>query len=232
MIDSGYVIAALLVTLCILAALDLWRQFAIKDEAQFELNYSKGITLNPQFWKIGYQLEDIEVRIDSQYERFQKILHNIDMNLAPRFVLNKNTLRNGNSIRNIEYTRKSRIVIHELEQNDTEIFQIRCEEKGPQLRVGLNDYRTDSRDECQIFTSPKVEEHIGPQHMFDLIHLDSGAFALRYVGNGMYVTAVPPPADNSRLPWKLVVGGPSIGAAETFRLTSEKYLYSALMGKL
>eukprot|EP01040_Poterioochromonas_malhamensis_P009189 gene9189-9971_t len=230
MIDSGYVIAALLVTLCILAALDLWRQFAIKDEAQFELNYSKGITLNPQFWKIGYQLEDIEVRIDSQYERFQKILHNIDMNLAPRFVLNKNTLRNGNSIRNIEYTRKSRIVIHELEQNDTEIFQIRCEEKGPQLRVGLNDYRTDSRDECQIFTSPKVEEHIGPQHMFDLIHLDSGAFALRYVGNGMYVTAVPPPSDNSRLPWKLVVGGPSIGAAETFRLTSEKYMYSALMG--
>mmetsp|Transcript_16649 Transcript_16649/g.18021 ORF Transcript_16649/g.18021 Transcript_16649/m.18021 type:complete len:571 (-) Transcript_16649:1521-3233(-) len=230
MIDSGYIIAALLVTLCILAALDLWRQFAIKDEAQFELNYSKGITLNPQFWKIGYQLEDIEVRIDSQYERFQKILHNIDMNLAPRFVLNKNTLRNGNSIRNIEYTRKSRIVIHELEQNDTEIFQIRCEEKGPQLRVGLNDYRTDSRDECQLFTSPKVEEHIGPQHMFDLIHLDSGAFALRYVGNGMYVTAVPPPADNSRLPWKLVVGGPSIGAAETFRLTSEKYLYSALMG--
>jgi hypothetical protein len=218
----------MLVLLCILAALDLWRQFAIKDEALWEKQYVGAVKSSQEFWNFGYRLEDLEIKIESQRERFNEVLHNADMNLAPKFVLGQTALRSN--IRNIEYTRKSRIILHEMEANDTEVFQIRCEKDGPQLRVGLNDFRTDSRDECQVFTSGKVEEHIGPQFMFDMVKLEGGSFGLRYVGNGMFVKAVPPPADNARAPWKLVVGGPVIGSAETFRLSSDGYLFSALMG--
>jgi hypothetical protein len=227
-IESGYVITCMLVLLCSLAALDLWRQFAIKDEALWEKQYSDAVKSTPEFWSFGYRLEDLEIKIESQKERFNEVLHNADMNLAPRFVLGQATLRSN--IRNIEYTRKSRIILHEMEQNDTEVFQIRCEKNGPQLRVGLNDYRSDPRDECQIFTSGRAEEHIGPQFMFDMVKLESGAFGLRYVGNAMFVKAVPPPQDNARAPWKLLIGGPVIGSAETFRLSPEGYLFSALMG--
>ena len=57
-----------------------------------------------------------------------------------------------------------------------------------------------------------------------------GEFALKSLANGLYVRAVAPPADHYDLPWKLVIGGPSIGAAERFRLTEDLYLYSDLIG--
>jgi hypothetical protein len=238
MLEPSYVITGLLILLCILAGLDLWRQVAVKDEAAWEEQYAKAVKHSQSFWNYGYRLEDLELKTEAQYNHLYNILHHIDMDLAPRFVLNKATLRNSNNLKNIEYTRKSRIILHDIEQNDTEIFHIHCEKDGPALRVGVNDYRSDNRDECQIFVSPKLidHDHFGPQYMFDLIHLDDleedekGAFALRYMGNGMFMKAVPPPSDNTRLPWKLVIGGPSIGAAEVFRLTEDGYLFSSLMG--
>lgn len=63
-----------------------------------------------------------------------------------------------------------------------------------------------------------------------MIFLDEDTMALRSLANDLFVRAVPPPQDAHELPWKLVVGGPLAGAAERFRITSDGYLYSPLMG--
>jgi hypothetical protein len=104
-----------------------------------------------------------------------------------------------------------------------------CEKDGPSLRFGLNDFRTDLRDECQIFANVKSNLKLGPQNLFHVIPLAEGAFALRSVASSMFVKVVPPPDDYKSGPWKLVIGGPVVGAAEIFRLSEDGYLYSALL---
>ena len=67
--------------------------------------------------------------------------------------------------------------------------------------------------------------------MFEIVPLEEETIGLRVLGSGLFVKAVPPPIDHPQLPWKLVVGGPLAGAAEQFRISSDGYLYSPLMGK-
>lgn len=221
-------ITIMLCILCTLASLDVWRQMAIKSEYFYEEHYERAVKSSKDFWKLGYRIEDMEIKATHQYDHFAKMLHHVDTTIAPKFALNRNTLRHN--VRNIEFTRLARNSLHEIERNDTGVFIIRCEKNGPALRVGLNDYRTDDRDQCQVFTSVKADETVGPQELFDLKPVADGAFALRSVINGLFVKAVPPPPDNDKAPWKLVVGGQVIGAAETFRLSDEGYLYSSLIG--
>ena len=97
------------------------------------------------------------------------------------------------------------------------------------MRIGLNEFRTDARDACQVFAGSK-EDHPGPETMFEKVLLDEGAFALRGLSTGLYIQAVSPPPDSTSNPWKLVVGGPIAGAAERFRHTNDHNLYSALVG--
>lgn len=201
---------------------------AIKSETMWQEYYENAVKSSNEYWKIGYRLEDLELKTERLNSHFSRMLHHIDTTIAPKFVLNRNTLRHN--IKNIEFTREARISLHDLERNDTQVFSIRCEKNGPAVRVGLNDYRTDERDQCQLFASAKVEEHVGPQTLFDLIPTSQGSFALRSVVNGLFVKVVAPPSDNTKAPWKLVVGGELIGAAETFRITDEGYLYSNLLG--
>ncbi len=228
MIESSYVISFLLVLLCCLAGLDLWRQLAIKSEDFWYSHYTQAVKSNNNYWKMGYRLEDLELKIDSQKNRWKSIRHVID-SLAPKFRIDAKSLRRHSL--SITNTRQSRIAIHDLIRNDTAVYQIRCEKDGLLLRVGVDDFRTDSRDVCQIFTSANSDSE-GPHTMFDVVQLvQEGNFALRSVGSGRFITAVPPPADNADAPWKLMVGGAAIGIAETFRQTEEGYLYSSAMGE-
>ena len=64
--EPGYVISTMLVILCCLAGLDLWRQIAIRDEAVWEEHYSSAVKSSLDFWKFGYRLEDIELKIEEQ----------------------------------------------------------------------------------------------------------------------------------------------------------------------
>ncbi len=242
MIAAGLLIRILLVVLCALAALDLWRQVELKGQHTWFINYINAVKSGNDFWSLGYRLEELDNRIENQIAYWRAIQHQIQTAMSPKFKLDRNTLRQNT--RNVLYTRQSRVALHNLIRNDSTVYQIRCGGvDGPLLRVGLNDYRTDSRDTCQVFTSTSSLE-IGPLGMFDLMLLegsgsadvngvvDSGyAFALRSVANGRFLKAVPPPADNEMAPWKVVIGGSLVGAAETFRMTPSGKLYSPLMGK-
>lgn len=228
MIEAGHVIAALLAVLCCLAGLDLWRQSALKAENAWYTNYVQAVKYSDDFWKLGYRLEDLDKKTDFQLQYWQSIKHQIDTALSPKFKLDRNTLRQNTN--NIAYTRQSRIALHNLLQNDSSVYQIRCGTDGPLLRVGVNDFRTDSRDACQLFTANADHDPTGAHTMFDLEPSEDGSFALRSVATGRFVKAVPPPPDNELAPWKLVVGGALVGSAEKFRFTEDGKLFSGLMG--
>jgi len=201
--------------------MDLWRQYAINESDYWYYRYSLAMKSRLDLWGLGYRLEDLEYKVIDQKARWSDIRQEISMFSKPF----------RGQMRSLEKLHKSTHVLKTLLSNDSSVFQIRCESGGPYIRVGMNDYRTDPRDSCQIFTGP-TEGSTGPHTMFETIPLDDGAFGLRSVSSGLFLRAVPPPVESSSLPWKVVVGGPVAGAAEKFYRTDSDYLYSALMGGL
>lgn len=244
MIESQHLIAGMLAVLCTLAALDLWRQYALKNESWMHQHYTDAVKSKYELWAMGFQIEDLEIKLEHQNEELKDLLHLIDSTLAPKFLF-ANLRRNQGNVGNIEFTRTARIATHNMYRNDTSVHYITCGETSARLRVGSNDYRADSRDMCQIFVDPSAPAQTdasnaapddarakpteGPQGMFEVVPFKEGAFGLRSVATGLFLKMVPPPNDHSNLPWKMVVGGAVIGAAEIFRLSDEGYLYSPLV---
>ena len=227
-VESSHVIVALLAVLCCLAGLDPWRQAAIRSEDSWFNSHTTAVKYSDDFWKLGFRLEDLDLKTEFQSSYWHTIKHQIETALSPQFKLDRNALRQNTN--NIAYTRQSRIALHNLLQNDSSVYQIRCGPEGALIRIGVNDFRTDSRDMCQLFTATSGDPK-GPHTMFDLEPSDDGSFALRSVANGRFIKTVPPPADNPLAPWKLVIGGTLVGSAEKFRFTADGKLYSSLMGR-
>ena len=180
-----------------------------------------------EFWSLGFRIEDLELKLATQNNRSAAIKNAIES--LPYISDNENNLLRKHKTATVSDIRDSRIVMHSLLYNDTLLYKIRCESSGNLLRVGLNDFRADSRDECQLFTST-ASDSWGPHTLFHLIPSMEGSFALRSLASGLFVKAVPPPTDNYKAPWKLVIGGAVVGAAEIFRFSTDGYLYSPLMG--
>lgn len=254
-IDTSTIITTLLVILCVLASLgifhvkllyilivnnieylcvDLWRQYSINNEDYWYYQYTQAVKSKDhdgknKFWQIGYHIEDLEDILSQQYEIWHRVRSSLEKVHAPSILRNVDEKK---AKHDLELIRMSRNVIHEILTNDSAVYHIHCKSyDGPLLRVGENDFRTDSRDSCQIFDSTSSTTSVpGPHNMFERISLTEGEFALRSVGSRLFMKAVPPPPDNSGLPWKLVVGSPVAGIAERFRLTDDGYLYSSLVG--
>eukprot|EP01036_Dinobryon_divergens_P027179 gene27178-35905_t len=227
-LDSANVVTGMLILLCTLAGLDLWRQLAIKSENNAHAEYVSAVKYSDEFWSLGYRIEDLELKLSTQNNRSAAIKNAIESLPYISDSDNNNLLRKHKAA-SVSDIRDSRIVMHSLLYNDTLLYKIRCESSGNLLRVGLNDFRADSRDECQLFTSTAADSW-GPHTLFHLIPYIEGSFALRSLASGLFVKAVPPPMDNYKAPWKLVIGGAVAGAAEIFRFSTDGYLYSPLMG--
>ena len=222
-------ITGLITALCVLALLDIWRQYAVRTDTFWAQHYDAAVRSSYDFWRIGFRLEDLDIKLEKQRKHLNHYLTYVETTLEPKFVLSGNVLRKNTQ--HIEYVRESRIHLYNMQHNDTQVYRIRCEKDGPLLRFGLNDFRSDFRDECQLFTNVKAGLKAGPHNFFHVIPIAEGAFALRSVASGHFVKVVPPTNDNKYAPWKLVIGGPVVGSAETFRRSEEGYLYSALMSK-
>ena len=175
------------------------------------------------YWKLGFHIEDLEQKIQYQTQKIERTRRDIgDLN-APLRTTDAFTQR-----------RKIQSVAHNLVGNDTSVVQVRCQDLqsetgGNLLRVGFSDFRSDPMDECQIFTSTSSVA-LGPHMMFEVLQLDEEAIALKNIGNDLFVQVVAPPMDSSMLPWKLVLGSWSVGAAERFRISPDGYIYSSLVG--
>ena len=178
--EAGSIITALLVLLCSLASLDLWRQYAINSDDYWFLQYTKALRSDSSFWKLGFRVEDLEMKLESQKQSWSNVMHAMN-SLAPRFSMTPQSLRPSLQS-DISLTRRSRLVVHGLLNNDTSVGHIRCGDEGPLLRVGLNDFRTDLRDMCGVFVSSDSKGQSGPQSMFEMVPLDEEAFSLKFLG--------------------------------------------------
>lgn len=186
-VDSGVVITILLVLLCLLAGLDLWRQYALNSENQEFLIYSnamkgKHLDSSSKFWKLGYRLEDLEDILTNQYQKWRDLrsaLENTKLSAVQR-VLEVNSLRQSDTVmvksNDVKSIRQSRIVVHQILTNDSSVYHIHCDSSdGPLLRVGENDFRTDARDQCQLFGSTTQSSVVpGPHNMFEVIPIGEG----------------------------------------------------------
>lgn len=231
--EPTQIITALLIALCSLAALDLWRQYAIRGELYWFERYVKATKTNVGLWTMGFRLEDLEGKLFAEESRLKSTRSSIEL-LSPDILHIQAALRAGNHQNKYDFlhSRRSIDTLHHLMHNDTSIFRLRCEADGPYVRVGVNDFRTDPRDSCQLFTGPTDDNIGGPEAMFELIPFEEDSFGLRSISSGYFVKAVGPPQDHTSLPWKLVVAGPVAGAEERFRLTDEGYLYSSVIGTI
>jgi hypothetical protein len=131
-IDAGHVITALLVLLCSLACLDLWRQYAINSGDYWFLQYTLAVRSDDSYWKLGFRLEDLEQKLQSQKQRWSAVAHAINT-LAPRFSITPHSLR-PNLQNDISLTRRSRLAVHNLLNNETSVGQVRL---GLELELEL-----------------------------------------------------------------------------------------------
>ena len=219
-IDATNLITFILVALCLLASLDLWRQYAISTDDYMFYEYSLAVRSSESFWKLGFHLEDLEHKIQYQQEQFEYARKTIGTLNPP---LRHSTIEKYSKRRRIQTS------LSDLLGNESSIYQIRCGDKGNFLRVGVNDFRADPMDMCQIFANAPATD-CGPHTMWQKVDLGEESFGLRNVGSDLFIQVVAPPSDNAKLPWKLVLGGPIAGAAERFRITSDGLMYSPLVG--
>jgi hypothetical protein len=164
---SNNIITILLIILCLLAAIDLWRQFLLHSSTYWFNEYRNAVRSNNDNWKIGYRLEDLEIKLHNQYDILNKIRSSFNTINNPTTMLRKDTI----DINNIIHLQQLRITLQQYLYNNSQIYQFKCEKDGPYLRIGVNDFRTDERDICQIFTATTDREE-GPHTMFEMILLD------------------------------------------------------------
>ena len=238
----------LMVILIALAATDLYQQLFIRSTAFWYQEYKDAVLSGSAYWNIGWRLENLELRLDAQTSRLGDVRHSLNT-LLPKMKIDMENLR-GN-MHDFKHTRAARIAMHELLTNDTEIYRIRCGGDGNLLRIGLNDFRTDERDSCMVFTDtkepPPVDstekgskkeiyspDRILPHSFFEKVPVDEGSFALRPImANGNYLQAVPTSKSGEGYfsdPWAVIVGGPLVGQQERFWQLPSGEIYSVAMG--
>ena len=147
-IDIGSLITFALIVLCILASLDLWRQYALNTEDYWNTAYQAAVRSSEHFWRLGFHIEDLEQKIQFQTDKFEAVRHSIGV-LNPPLRHSTDTFTKR---RNMQHA------VHGLVGNDTTVVRIRCEDlqseqRGYILRVGRQHimtytYRT-------IYTNPK-----------------------------------------------------------------------------
>ena len=239
----------LMVLLVALASMDLYQQYTMQSSSFWFREYQNAVLSTSNFWEVGYRVENLELKLESQSSRLAQARHALNQ-LLPRMKLDIENLR-GN-MHDFKHTRGARIAMHQLLTNDSEIYRIRCGERGNLLRIGLNDFRTDERDSCMLFTDtdenvPPIDSsnkgttkerysqnRILPHSFFERVSLDEGSFALRPIGaRGKFLQVVPTKTTDtysySMDPWRVVVGGPLLGQQERFRQLETGEIYSAAM---
>lgn len=218
---SNNFVSGLLCALCCIAGYDLWRQYRIKTDDLLFYQYSMGLQASESMWDLGYNIENLEIKLDWQHQDLQDMQDKIKAFSAP--------LRKGSQHDFLE-RRRARNFLSDLTQLSNSTVEIRCDMNHERLRVGSGNFHTDHRDMCMLYTGEQGQEP-GPNTMFDVVELGDGTIGFRSLSNGLFVQAQPPASGQSYDPWQLAVKGKVPGSNEKFRFSPEGYLYSGLFGK-
>ena len=247
-------ISCLIGLVCIFAVIDLWRQYSLHLEDYYFNAYSSGSQHSNENWKLSFRLENLWSHLLHTDQVVQNAKGHLSGSLLP---IISRTLRHHEKA-NILLLRHSRIQLshmntHGLENlnfsliqpgtfssntvlNTMSVYQLYCGNKEYHyFHIGRSSFETYPADQCRIFYSPASSyPQAGdyPHTLFQLIPLSNdGSLGLRSIINNYFLRAVPPPSDSGGA-WKIVLGGPSAGAAERFRFTPEGELYSSLASGL
>ena len=129
-LGAGTVITSLLVLLCSLASMDLWRQYAINNSDYWYLQYTMGVRSGVDYWKLGFRLEDLEQKLGYQKNRIAEVKHAIQaLDATPSLRLSSSSSSSSTGKgkhEELPRTRKARLMVHRLLNNETKIGQIRC----------------------------------------------------------------------------------------------------------
>ena len=87
LLNSPTVITVLLVSLSILSALDLWKQYAIHNDDFSLAEYQKAMKKSDErsghdFWKFGYRVEELEIKLEYQTQYLTaalNLIHSLKM---------------------------------------------------------------------------------------------------------------------------------------------------------
>lgn len=203
--------------------IDLWVQYGVFSERVSFSYYEHAVGSSEELWDIGYALEDIEERDRYQRQRIEKTLDATDS--FARFLRQQEAFA--------QY-REARAGIQEVLSGgqNSSVNYIYCEEEGSQpLHIGMNHFRSDPRDECNLSGKPLPQNDIQPETMFEVIYLDGrdggsadGEIAIRAISNGLFLGV----ERFSPYDWKISAREYSVGPTERFRLSSEGYLFSPI----
>lgn len=248
---SNRVLYLTLAVLSSLACYDLWRQYYYGNEAYWYMQYARAVRDSPEMWTLGYRIErlvegsaqvrqmllDVKQRVAATTPSFKPVATSSLPETSSSGSTNGIASKGGsnNVAKNTKWGAyvSSAVEVDGLLVNSSSYFHLRCGDNLGLLRLGVSDYRADPRDACQMFVGA-LSDIRGPENVFERVDTLSGdgSFALRSLSSGLYLTVVPPPLDITSLaaPWKIVASSAAVSSAETFFLTEESALFSALMG--
>jgi hypothetical protein len=221
---SNTFVTVLLVVLCSLASIDLYRQYLYKYHDILFYEYSMGMQTMKELWRIGYRAENVDVKLLYENNLLDELQNSVST-LLPSI-----PLRGSRG----DFT-KRRMIRDVLERHSSEVslnqtVEIWCDDINQQVRIGANDFRTDGRDACLLYSGGTATVIQGPETMFEIVDLGDQSFGLKSITNGQYVQVIPPGSGDSFDPWKVSLGGYIPGANEKFRLSPDGHLFSGLMG--
>lgn len=266
--ETSTIITILIVFLCCLASYDLFIQYIRASDEYWESYYKGAVWSSNDLWQMAYRIEDLQLRTDKTNE---KIAHTWDIiRSAPNVVLDAEPRHNALFLRSrithtgelsqeyIEAVKESTLAkrsfnfdLSTLTVNISNVFNLHCgNTRGPPIRIGLNDFRTDAETACHLFNSPvgnSKDRLTNPHFMFEKVDLGEGSFGLRSISSNQFLQAIPPTqvetdvegsaADtigdalgSDSLEWELSVGNPTPGIFERLRLTEDGQLYSSALG--
>jgi hypothetical protein len=219
---SNTFVTVLLVVLCSLASVDLYRQYLFKYHDILFYEYSMGMQTIKELWKIGYRAENVDLKLLYENNHLNEVQKS--MSLFPSIPLrgSRGDFTKRRIIRNI--------LERHTEVNLNQTVEIWCDDINQQVRIGANDFRTDSRDACLLYSGDSSTVIQGPETMFEVVDLGDQSFGLKSITNGQYVQVIPPGSGDSFDPWKISLGGYIPGASERFRLSPDGRIFSGLMG--
>jgi hypothetical protein len=219
---SNNFVSVMLCILCCIAGFDLWCQYVSNTDDLLFYQYSMGIQASDSMWSVGFNIENMQIKLTRQQEELKDMLGKLKQFSSP---LRKSPEYHQDFMER----RKARNFISDLTLDVNHTVEIRCDMNHERLRVGSGNFHTDRRDMCMLYTGESGMD-AGPHTMFDVIDLGDGTIGFKSLSNGMFVQAIPPASGQSYDPWQLGVKGRLPGANEKFRFSPEGYLYSSLFG--
>jgi len=201
---------------------ELVRHYRHRQQVFWDDHYLAAVRSDPNDWKFGWRLEDLEQRILSQrlvLSRQQELVDGVlgatvggiggilsSMRSGQHGTAPEESAAGGRASTFLRPQQssgeeeKQRLLrraangVFTFVENSTAFHTIACQSRGDSfLRVGPDDFRDVATDRCQVFSAKlRSSTTVGAHAMWQVVDLGDGAVGFRSLANGKYLKVVPP----------------------------------------